>query len=121
MKLERWFSIEQRFDNYREGIGLWQKSPIFGLGFNALRYYRNDPISHSAGGLDSSLLFVLATTGVVGLLAYLNLLRWLWQKSLLLCVSLAALLVHSLFVNSLFYAFVMIWLFSLASLDKKKT
>lgn len=115
VKLERVFSIEQRFDSYREGVSLWLKSPIFGLGFNTLRYYRSDPISHAAAGLDSSLLFVLVTTGAVGLLAYLNLLKFLWQKSLLLRVSLIALLVHSLFVNSLFYAFTLIWLFSLAS------
>lgn len=113
VKLERLFSIEQRLDSYREGISLWQKGPVFGLGFNTLRYYRGDPDSHAAAGLDSSLLFVLATTGAVGLLAYLNLLRFLWQKSLLLRVSLVALLAHSLFVNSLFYPFVMIWLFSL--------
>lgn len=121
VKLERWFSIEQRLDNYSEGISLWQKSPVFGLGFNTLRSYRGDLVSHAASGLDSSLLFVLATTGAVGLIAYLNLLRSLWQKNLLLRLSLVGLLVHSLFVNSLFYPFVMIWLFSLASLDKRKT
>lgn len=121
VKLERWFSIEQRLDNYRAGVSLWLKGPVFGLGFNTLRYYRQDFVSHAASGLDSSLLFVLATTGVTGLLTYLNLLRSLWRKNLLVRVSLAALLVHSLFVNSLFYPFVLIWLFSLASLDKKKT
>src|SRR3989344_2158874 len=40
VKLERTFSIQQRLDNYREGISLWQTSPVFGLGFNTLRYYR---------------------------------------------------------------------------------
>lgn len=118
VKLERLFSIEQRFDSYGEGIRLWLKSPVFGLGFNTLRYYRGDSDSHAAAGLDSSLLFVLTTTGVVGFLAYLNLLKSLWKKNLLLRVSLAALLVHSLFVNSLFYAFTMIWLWSLFRLDK---
>jgi len=112
VKLERLFSVKQRLDNYREGVSLWQSRPVFGLGFNTLRYYRHDPVSHAAGGLDSSLLFVLATTGVVGLIAYVNLLRSLWQKSLLLRLSLVALLVHSLFVNSLFYPFTMIWLWS---------
>ncbi|OGD55938.1 MAG: hypothetical protein A3J48_04185 [Candidatus Doudnabacteria bacterium RIFCSPHIGHO2_02_FULL_46_11] len=121
VKLERVLSGQQRLTNYRLGIDLWRQSPVFGLGFNTLKYYRDNPLSHSAGGLDSSLLFVLATTGIVGLLAYLNLLRCLWKKSLLLRVSLVALLVHSLFVNSLFYSFAMIWLFSLASLDKAKS
>ncbi len=119
VKLERWVSAWQRLDNYRLGVGLWRQAPLFGLGFNTLKYYRDNPLSHSAGGLDSSLLFVLATTGVVGLLAYLNLLRALWQKNPLPRASLAALLAHSLFVNSLFYPFAMIWLFSIGSLDKR--
>ena len=118
VKLERLFSIEQRFDSYREGISLWQKSPLFGLGFNTLRYYRQDSVSHAAAGVDSSLIFILATTGVVGLLTYLNLLKALWWKSLPIRVSLVALLVHSLFVNSLFYSFTLIWLFSLVSLRR---
>ena len=118
VKLERLFSARQRLDNYREGIGLWQQSPVFGLGFNSLRYYRGDPDSHAAAGLDSSLIFVLATTGVLGFLAYLNLLKNLWGKSLLVKITLMALLVDSLFINSLFYAFVMIWLWSLPKIDK---
>ena len=110
VKLERWFSVESRLGNYREGFGLWQKSPVSGLGFNTLRYFRNDPISHAAAGLDNSFLFVLATTGIIGLLTYLNLLKSLWQTSLLLKLSLVAILVHSLFQNSLFYPLIMIWL-----------
>lgn len=113
VKLERLTSAKQRLANYQLGLELWQQSPVFGLGFNTLRYFRDNPASRSAPGLDSSLIFVLATTGVVGLLAYLNLLRSLWQKSRLLRVSLVALLVHSLFVNSLFYPFVLIWLLAL--------
>lgn len=121
VKLERLASVGLRLDNYRLGIKLWQRNPIFGLGFNTLRYFRDNQLSHSAPGLDASLLFVLVTSGVIGLAAYLNLLCSLWKKSLLLKVSLASLLVHSLFVNSLFYPFVMLWLFSLASLDKPKS
>lgn len=112
VKLERLVSVKQRLDNYQLGFELWQKSPVFGLGFNTLRYFRDNQASHSASGLDSSLIFVLATSGIVGLLAYVNLLRSLWQKSLLVRVSLVALLVHSLFVNSLFYSFTLIWLWS---------
>lgn len=113
VKLERLTSAKQRLSNYRLGAELWRQSPVFGLGFNTLRYFRDNPASRSAPGLDSSLIFVLATTGVVGLLAYLNLLRSLWQKNRLLRVSLVALLVHSLFVNSLFYPFALIWLLAL--------
>lgn len=116
VKLERWFSVEQRLANYRESLQLIKVSPVFGLGFNTLRYFRQDFVSHAAAGLDSSLLFVLATTGIVGLLAYLNLLKSLWQTSLLVKLSLVAILVHSLFQNSLFYPLIMIWLWSIVYL-----
>lgn len=116
VKLERVFSINQRLANYREGLQLIKVSPVFGLGFNTLRYYRQDFVSHAASGLDSSLLFVLATTGVIGLLAYLNWVKNLWQTSLLVKLSLVAILVHSLFQNSLFYPLIMIWLWSIVYL-----
>ena len=117
VKLERRFSITQKVANYREGIAIFKSSPIFGIGFNTLRFYRNDQTSHAAAGLDSSLLFVLATTGLIGLLAYLNLLKRLWQASDILKISLSALLIHSLFSNSLFYPYTMIWLWALLSTE----
>ncbi len=117
VKLERVFSIKQRLDNYTHSLAIIKKQPIFGIGFNSLRFYQNQPISHSGAGLDSSLLFVLATTGVVGLLTYLNLLKSFYQQSIIIKASLIALLIHSLFQNSLFYSWVMLWLFSLMSTE----
>ena len=113
VKLERVFSIKQRLDNYQESLTIIKKNPVFGVGFNTLRYYQENPLSHAGAGLDSSLLFVFATTGVIGFTAYLNLLKNIYQQSLLIKVSLVALLTHSLFQNSLFYPWVMIWFFSL--------
>ena len=80
VKLERLVSAKQRLSNYQLGLEFWRQNPVFGLGFNTLKYYRDNPASHSASGLDSSLIFVLATTGMVGMLAYLNLLKSLWQS-----------------------------------------
>lgn len=116
VKLERLTSARQRLSNYQLGRELWRQSPVVGLGFNTLRFYRDNPASRSAPGLDSSLMLVAVTTGVVGLAAYLNLLFGLWQSGGdAVKTSLTALLVHSLFVNSLFYSFIMVWLFSLAT------
>jgi len=113
VKLERIFSINQRFDNYQEGIELFKKSPLIGLGFNTLRYYRQDYESRAAAGLDSSLLFVLTTTGLVGFGAFCYWLYSLWRKaSITLKLSLIAILVHSLFQNSFFYPLILIWLWS---------
>lgn len=112
VKLERIQSIAQRFSNYRLGWQFWQMSPVIGLGFDTLRYYRDNQLSHSASGLDASLQLVLVTTGVAGLMVYLNLLLNLWRQSQWLKITMVALLVNSLFINSLFYPWVMLWLWS---------
>ncbi len=80
-------------------------------------------ISHAAGGVDSSILFLLVTTGVVGLSAYLYLLymanvsdkskKNTTQIQNLYLSSVCALLMHSLFVNSLFYPWVLLWMWIL--------
>ncbi|MFH1280982.1 MAG: O-antigen ligase family protein, partial [Candidatus Beckwithbacteria bacterium] len=113
VKLERMFSIEQRLDNYQHALTIIKENPLFGVGFNTLRFYQNQPLSHAGAGLDSSLLFVFATTGLIGFVAYLNLLKSIYNNSLLIKISLIALLTHSLFQNSLFYPWVLIWFFSL--------
>jgi len=117
VNLTRIFSITSRFDNYQESIDIFKQSPVFGIGFNTLRYYRHDFISHSAAGLDSSLLFVLVTTGIIGLLAYLNLLFNIWRQSNLIKISLIILLTHSLFQNTLFYPWIMIWIWTLTATE----
>jgi len=58
-------------------------------------------------------LFVLATTGVLGLSAY----AYLWfkiiadsRKQVIVLASLAVLLASSFFINSLFYPWALVWL-----------
>jgi len=126
VKLERLYSISARADNWQQGIAIFQQSPIFGIGFNTLRYQKqklgftgeDSQTSHSASGLDSSLLLVLATTGILGFTAYLYLLKNIWKISDLTKISLSALLIHSLFNNSLFYPWVLIWLWSISTLEE---
>ncbi|MFC1627413.1 O-antigen ligase family protein [Patescibacteria group bacterium] len=117
VKLERVFSIKQRAYNYQEGIKIFKTDPIFGIGFNTLRLHRNDFTSHAASGLDSSPLFVLTTTGIVGLIAYLNLLKNIYKISPIVQISLITVLVHSFFQNTLFYPWVMIWLWVLSATE----
>lgn len=119
-KLARENSIEARITNWRESIAIWERSPIFGVGYDAYRYVRGEkPESHSGAGADSSLLLVLATTGVVGLAVYLGVLREMWvvgRKSILFRASFLAVIVHSFFNNTLFYPWVMEWLWILLTI-----
>jgi hypothetical protein len=134
VKLERQSTIWARINNWRQTLIIGWKQPLFGTGFNLYRYVQKDygfldednwQKTHSGAGADSSFFFVLATTGIVGLLTYLELIRKVFtlarqKKSWLILASLSALLTHSFFNNSLFYAWIMIWLWVILSLEVKE-
>lgn len=122
VNLERTSSIQARIANWKNSLTIIKDHPLLGVGFNTYRYTQREYgflddsnwlKSHAGAGADSSLLFVAATTGVVGLAAYLWYLRSLYQLSTInysLKATLVAVLVHSLFLNSLFYPAIMVWL-----------
>ena len=114
VRLERTNSILARIESWKTAWGIFTKAPILGVGFNTYRYAQGASLkSHAGAGADSSLLFVAATTGILGLGVYLWYLKQLFTLStenLALEATLVAVLVHSLFLNSLFYPAVMVWL-----------
>lgn len=120
VKLERSNSIWSRIDSWKHAIQIFSYHPILGVGFNNYRYAQNKygllndakwEVSHAGAGADSSLLFVLATTGVIGLFFYLWYIKNLFHTAdILLQTSLLAILAHSFFLNSLFYPAVLAWL-----------
>ena len=119
VKLERAFSIVLRLKNYKETLIIWKNSPLFGVGYNNLCFVRNkfiadvSNLSHSCSGSDSSILTLLATTGILGLILFIEFIKEVIKSidyksfgtAFLVCTT--ALFIHSLFVNSLFYAWVM--------------
>lgn len=131
--LARQESSLARIINWKQNLQIIKDNPIFGVGFNNYRQVQGrygfleetGVVSHAGGGADSSLLFVWATTGILGLAAYL----WLGWKmikliiynlqftiNLVLVSSIAALFLHSFFSNSLFYPWIMEWVWILAAL-----
>lgn len=123
VKLERTASSNAKLINYSQTLKIIQKSPVFGIGFNNLclareTFFANkEHDSHSCSGSDSSLLLILATTGVVGFIIFIwclvSLLSLIAAKTIygkVFFSSLIALFIHSLFVNSLFYPWVMGWM-----------
>jgi len=132
-RLNRENSVWARIHNWQQSIEIWQKAPIFGHGFNTYRYTKEKfglstqiqtENSHAGAGADSSILLVLATTGIVGLLAFLN----LWLKILqvgknnwLFLAGLTGVFLHSFFNNTLFYPWIMEWLWIVLALgDQQK-
>lgn len=127
--LTRTVSGNKKLINYSQTLEIIKKSPLNGIGFNnmckAREVYLDDIAtnSHSCSGSDSSILFLLATTGIVGMILFVSFV--LRVTSLrhttyyILHTTFVAVLVHSLFANSLFYPHVMFWMFALLGLQTK--
>lgn len=130
--LLRQYSIFSRVETWKHALIIIKDNPVTGVGFNLLRYTQNRygflgedwKTSHSASGVDNSYLFVLATTGLLGGSAFTWLIYSMWKLFFKLrekdqaggtsgIASLIALSVHSIFNNSWFYPWVMIWLWIL--------
>ncbi len=112
IRLERTSSIMARVINWGQSLVIISDHPVMGVGFNLYRYAQKEygfldadtwEESHAGAGADSSLLFVAATAGVVGLLMYLGILYQLFWTSDLTRLFLVVIIPHSIFLNSLFY------------------
>lgn len=135
VNLARTSSISARSSNYSESIQLFRKAPIFGIGFNNICYYKLrfgkdlNTMINSCNGLDSSLFVILTTTGILGSLALIYFSYGLYKQIIpstykdILDVSIVSVLVHSLFTNSLFYSWILLFIgveFGLSLSVKKK-
>lgn len=132
IELTRTFSISARLNNYKEALTVFSKSPLLGVGFDNMCVARNKYIgeepfaSHACSGSDSSLLLVLATTGIAGIIifvsgAYKTIELLLKNKNKYLAVTaILAMFVHSFFSNSLFFPWVMGYLGILIATEVKE-
>jgi O-antigen ligase len=129
-------SAEHRLTSWERAEEIIKKYPVLGVGFNNFRAAQLklgfiDPQDrrqggHGGAGTDSSFLFVLATTGVVGGAAFAVFLFRLFREltasvqddapALASVAGLFGLLFHAQFVNSLFYPPMMVLLFSTVAL-----
>lgn len=106
VNLWRTFSIYSRLGSMSAALSLWWSSPLFGVGLGALKYASSSLYQQRSSLVDNSFLFILASSGVVGLAAFINYLYRLvfeLKSRRLLIAVFAALLIHSLFNNSFFY------------------
>ena len=122
--LTRTASGSSKLINYSETWQIFNKSPVYGVGFNNICAARQKYLgdinidSHACNGADSSFLFILATTGIIGFMLLLNALGHM-PYGILLTASFAAVLLHSFFANSLFYPHILFWMFGLVGLKTK--
>ena len=135
----RFASSEARIESAQTAISVIEKNPIVGVGFNAYRYalerygYIDKQTrypSNADAGTDNSYLFVIATSGIVGFIVFM---KFLWEVLALLrrnakssvigiaaLASFIALLINTLFINSLFYPLVMVWMFIMIGVTVSK-
>ncbi len=139
-------SARSRFVSWQRAGSVFSENKLMGVGFNLFRPAQErfgffDPSTgslrydsgqagqatggHAGAGSDSSLLLVMATSGLPGLVIFLFLYGTLfslaWRRisqplGLVLVLSLFGLLLESQFINSLFYPPVMLWLWVLVGL-----
>ena len=109
--------------NYRQVLLISKDNLLLGVGYNLLRneFFKrgflakeNWQTSHAGAGADNSFLFVLATTGIFGLLSYLYfwleiIKRTLKEKEIFFLSAIVSLLVSAFFVNCLFYPWILFW------------
>lgn len=107
-------TVNSRIGSWSQAIEVFKSSPVFGVGFNMYRYagiIKGLAFNNAGAGVDNSFLFVLATTGVVGLFAY-----FVFWKGLLLKANAEALAItgalftHGMFNNTLFYPWILWWI-----------
>ena len=117
--LARTSTIKAKIINYQQAFQTIKIKPLVGQGYNNLPTLLSQNTStpdHSTSGFDSSLLTITATTGILGLVLYLNLLfSSLKIFSIPQKIALVAILVHSFFSNSLLYSWVIFPFFILFS------
>lgn len=106
VNLGRTYSIEARIDNTKQNVMLPSSRLVLGNGFNFVSgQSSSDQYMNRSSGVDNSYLFLWMTTGLIGVLAFGGVIvqnyRFITDKNWALG-AFTALLVHSVFNNSLF-------------------
>jgi len=111
VNLSRLYSIESRIVDYREGIELWKNKPIFGYGYNRIRYIKNSNSVHSGAAFSSIFITILVSSGILGLLSFIWALWSLRKINRIAPRLLLFLCIISLFDNILLHPFILFLFF----------
>lgn len=133
VNLTRWFTIESRIDDYQEAIGIWQKNPLFGVGYNRIRYVKAKlnieeevrlESSHSGASFHSSFLTILVAGGAIGLVFFIAIMVQfaLISKEVLYMTSFLAVLslVDNIFLHPFILFFYLMYVGWAVSLSRRQ-
>src|SRR3989338_7168037 len=106
VNLKRFYSITSRGQDYLQGINLWKNHPVFGYGYNRIRYIKTGDSLHSGATFSSSFLTILVSSGLLGLFSFIWTLWRLRKSNSLASTLLIFLSLVSLFDNILLHPFI---------------
>lgn len=116
VNLLRTSTIGTRYADYGEGIQIWQKNPILGIGYNHIRFEKEqkntllESYSHSGASFHSSFLIILVTSGIVGLVLFAGVLWQVGKTSFFAQLACLYVGVLSLTDNVLLHPFILFFL-----------
>jgi len=113
--LTRTFSISSRISDYQQGIGIWLKHPLFGVGYNRIRYVKEklnlimqkEVPSHAVASFSSSYLMVLISGGIVGFVLFIGSVLTIMRKNREIGLLVLFTAVLSFFDNIFLHPFIM--------------
>lgn len=109
--LTRMFTIQARANDYQEGIKIFEKNPILGIGYNHLRAVKpgagDIENNHAGASLTSSYLIILSTMGIIGLTTFALMIFKLSQTSQIALYTLLFLSLFSFSDNILLHPFIL--------------
>jgi len=128
-------SAHFRIISWSDAYKVFKDNKLLGVGFNTYRFAQkdynmltpDDYLSHSGAGADASLLFILATTGILGFTFLagglgFSLYKYLKERNVLMISIVLGLLGNSVFINSVFYPPIMFfWIVLLFSCSYART
>lgn len=119
--LLRAYSIQTRIEHDKEILKLAIENPLLGIGFNnvaAYLYGGFDRHNHATSA-NNSLIQIFATSGILGAIIFLRIGYLIYRRSMYK-PSLLFLAISSLFNNTAFYPFSLLWIIILDGLKVSK-
>lgn len=120
VKLLRTSTVESRLTDGEQAVTLWLKKPIFGFGYNTIRYAKEKDgllnaedrsTTHAGASYHSSYLIILVSSGVAGLAAFIFFIYQLARSDKNLAYLTILLCVLSLFDNIFLHPFILVLYF----------
>ncbi len=125
VNLLRSSTIDSRIVDYQEGISIWKKNPIIGIGYNHIRAVKKNAknmspttvnVSHAGSAFHSSFITILVTGGLVGFVLFVMALVELAQLGQYSFYVVLFLSIISLFDNILLHPFILFLFLSTTTL-----